>query len=464
MGTTPQQPRVRTSLTAAAWIVIVAVCAFVAWRAADESGSNAAGGAEFEHRLMERLRVGLAGSSPGKTLKMGGREDLDGGSIVDRQRSVVVVAEVDGPAAAHAKLARLDAPARAAGGDAAAVERVLDDLYPASPPAEETQAARALCVSAADRALLVTQLGWCGRLALAPEGADAAERDAVTAGARRTVLAVFGIAGAYCTLLPVGLVLLIVALVIKAGGGLRSRLEAAPGQATFGAETFAAYLVLYVAGSQAARLVPYGSARWTLLLVAQAASLLALAAPVARGVPWSTLVRRVGLTAGGGVLREVGAGVVGWIAGLPIVAAGAVGSLLLQRLGGHGRTPGEGAHPIVPLLGGASADEAVLIAVAATVMAPIVEETMFRGVLYGHLRETTASWPRAASAFAGTVVVGLVFASIHPQGWTAVPVLASLSFAFTMVREWRGSLVAPMTMHAMTNGLTLLVVRLAMSN
>jgi membrane protease YdiL (CAAX protease family) len=99
----------------------------------------------------------------------------------------------------------------------------------------------------------------------------------------------------------------------------------------------------------------------------------------------------------------------------------------------------------------------------ATVMAPLLEETMFRGVLYGHLRESTARWPRAASVFAGAAIVSVLFAAIHPQGWTGVPVLAALSFSFSLVREWRGSLVAPMVMHCLTNSISVVVMRVAMS-
>ncbi|MBI4025702.1 MAG: CPBP family intramembrane metalloprotease [Verrucomicrobia bacterium] len=44
---------------------------------------------------------------------------------------------------------------------------------------------------------------------------------------------------------------------------------------------------------------------------------------------------------------------------------------------------------------------------------------------------------------------------IHPQGWFAVPVLMSLGFTFGFLREWRGSLIAPVCAHAINNGLIL---------
>jgi membrane protease YdiL (CAAX protease family) len=35
----------------------------------------------------------------------------------------------------------------------------------------------------------------------------------------------------------------------------------------------------------------------------------------------------------------------------------------------------------------------------------------------------------------------------------AVPALMALGFIFAMLREWRGSLIAPITAHALNNGM-----------
>ena len=92
---------------------------------------------------------------------------------------------------------------------------------------------------------------------------------------------------------------------------------------------------------------------------------------------------------------------------------------------------------------------------SALVMAPIVEETMFRGVLHRHLRDATAWLGYAASALASATVASLMFAAIHPQGWIAAPILMSLAFAFTLFREWRGTLVPAMVAHSISNGLVM---------
>jgi membrane protease YdiL (CAAX protease family) len=84
-------------------------------------------------------------------------------------------------------------------------------------------------------------------------------------------------------------------------------------------------------------------------------------------------------------------------------------------------------------------------------------------VLYRHLRDSTVWFRRFASVFLSAGINSLIFAAIHPQGLIGIPVLGTLAFGFSMVREWRDSLVAPMAMHALNNGtmtlLLLLVLR-----
>jgi membrane protease YdiL (CAAX protease family) len=88
----------------------------------------------------------------------------------------------------------------------------------------------------------------------------------------------------------------------------------------------------------------------------------------------------------------------------------------------------------------------------AVVLAPIVEEIMFRGLLYRHLREATRRVGTFLSIAAATLASGFVFAIIHPQGLLGVPVLMALASSFALTREWRGSLVGPMVAHGINNG------------
>ena len=94
-----------------------------------------------------------------------------------------------------------------------------------------------------------------------------------------------------------------------------------------------------------------------------------------------------------------------------------------------------------------------LIFVLAAIWAPLMEETMFRGALFNHLRGRQG-W------LVSSLIVGVLFALVHPQGWTAIPVLGSIGAVLASVREWRGSLIGPMTAHALNNATAITVVLL----
>jgi membrane protease YdiL (CAAX protease family) len=91
----------------------------------------------------------------------------------------------------------------------------------------------------------------------------------------------------------------------------------------------------------------------------------------------------------------------------------------------------------------------------ACVGAPIVEETMFRGALLGHLRTRLGWWVSAP-------VVSLIFAAIHPQGWVAIPTLGAIAMVLAALREVRGSIIASMTAHALNNGVAVTMMVLLM--
>ena len=91
----------------------------------------------------------------------------------------------------------------------------------------------------------------------------------------------------------------------------------------------------------------------------------------------------------------------------------------------------------------------------ASVLAPLTEEIMFRGVLYRTLRDGSRRSSRVVSILFAALISSLIFAAIHPQGIVGIPVLTILAFGFCLVRQWRGSLIACITMHAIHNGLTM---------
>jgi membrane protease YdiL (CAAX protease family) len=151
---------------------------------------------------------------------------------------------------------------------------------------------------------------------------------------------------------------------------------------------------------------------------------------------------------------------------IPLVGLGLIATLVLmqmqQLLGGGGggefdRTAIP-SHPILPLLAEGDIWQRLQALFLASVAAPAVEETVFRGLLYRHLRDATCARGRMRSFLISAVINALVFAVIHPQGLVAVPALMAVAFGLTLAREWRGSLLPPMILHGIHNGILLLLV------
>ncbi|HEX3608594.1 MAG TPA: CPBP family intramembrane glutamic endopeptidase [Solirubrobacterales bacterium] len=95
---------------------------------------------------------------------------------------------------------------------------------------------------------------------------------------------------------------------------------------------------------------------------------------------------------------------------------------------------------------GAVPVQVLLIAVAA----PICEETCFRGMLFGGLRERL---PRLAAA----LISALVFGGLHATtGLSAVPVLVAFGFILALLYEKTGSIVPGILLHMLNNSVALL--------
>ena len=115
-------------------------------------------------------------------------------------------------------------------------------------------------------------------------------------------------------------------------------------------------------------------------------------------------------------------------------------------------------HPIV--LWVAEGNRLVLIQVAllACVIAPFIEETMFRGFLQRYLRDAS-QWAGFTVSFLFSMIFNsLIFAAIHPQGPLAIPVLTAIACGLSILREWRGSLWAPMVAHGLNNSIVMSIL------
>lgn len=132
----------------------------------------------------------------------------------------------------------------------------------------------------------------------------------------------------------------------------------------------------------------------------------------------------------------------GWMAGA-YVAYIALGQLWAQIVETH-------AEDKLPDSLGADESTAALVAVCVvvTVIAPIAEETFFRGYFFGALRNWRGVWPAA-------IITGAVFGGIHYGSAPAVFLvpLAILGFMLCIVRWKTGSLLPCVALHAMNNAL-----------
>jgi membrane protease YdiL (CAAX protease family) len=193
-----------------------------------------------------------------------------------------------------------------------------------------------------------------------------------------------------------------------------------------------------------------GPAALALLLGLQWGLALIVLWPVARGVPFGVWRRQVGLHVGGGLFKEALCGLGAYLAGLPIVfIALLISSQLMQFFGGG--AAGSARHN--PVLESVSQGGwlVFLIGTLATIWAPLVEETIFRGSLFRHLRGFLGLFPSA-------VLSALVFGGAHGYQWFALGPVIALGFNFALIRAWRGSLVGPIVMHALNNATVLLLV------
>ncbi len=103
---------------------------------------------------------------------------------------------------------------------------------------------------------------------------------------------------------------------------------------------------------------------------------------------------------------------------------------------------------------------AVLVLVGAVLVAPVVEEVVFRGVLLASvwkaLPARSARWTTL-----GNIVVSLIFAGMHAAQWPAPIPLFALSLVLGELYRRTGSLLPPIVAHACFNGLSALALLFA---
>lgn len=141
------------------------------------------------------------------------------------------------------------------------------------------------------------------------------------------------------------------------------------------------------------------------------------------------------------VWGDIVTGVLAEIANVPLLACALVCGMTLF--------PGLPApsHPLTSELAvNQSAWILLVLFVGAAVLAPLIEETIFRGVL------TPALHSLSGSRFLAVLFNGLLFAAIHPTGVPAWPALAMVGITAAHITYLRQSIVPAIVMHAVHNG------------
>jgi membrane protease YdiL (CAAX protease family) len=467
--------------TVLAWIAIgLLVGAVLCLHAVSPGGTLISSGPGLDVRLMQIQARYFVGAKdlfhiPGKDLYEQSN-GMNSGRVEQRLRFVVLAGELAGPAEARGQLDQLDAKLKEAGVEETPEQAALDDalrrLY-ADYQAEQFQAPS---VSNDERKRLRDDLGWFGELALAPDGGpDPQARAAVMRAAHRTVLAVLVSIIGVSIMGLAGFVGLVIFVILLFSSKLRRGLHPGLPHGGVYAETFAIWMALFLGLSVAAGQLPFaGDFRWLLTGLASLLSLTALVWPVIRGIPWPQVRWEIGFKFGKVPPLDPIIGIATYAMALPLVALGLLVTLLILLFEGalQGISSSAGSfnsghfpsHPIVEYVAGHDWWARIQILLLASVIAPIVEETMFRGVLYRHLREASARLGLGLSVLFSAGFVSFLFAVIHPQGLEAVPILMGLAFTFCLVREWRGSLVPAMIAHGISNGLVMTFLIVAMGD
>lgn len=451
------------ALTAALvlWAIVAglqAMSAALASKAPAEVASSVSPPGPDPVTITSQIMVSLNERTGGDLTALGGRlSDLDrlATGPADRLRIAVVAAELDGPEAGVDRLGELDAELDALRPDANADERaVLDEL------AGDARTIRAILttgdpalVGADERDGLIDRHGWFAKLALTMgDGVDAQTRAAVVDSGMRLLITLAGFGLLVIAAFLVGVVLMIVAIVKMSTGRVVWRFRRpAPGGSVY-LESFAifvgAFLILQVVMAWVETQTSKDAAL-RISLIAQWALVLCPLWPMVRGVSLARIREDLGLVRGRGIAREMLAGVVGYLAGLPLYVLVWVATLVVISIVQQG--PGEGqANPVAEAIERGDTLTIVLVFVLATVWAPLVEESIFRGGVYRHLRS------RFGLVLAA-LLVGVFFSFMHGYGLLMTPPLIMLAVTFSVMREWRGSLIAPITAHFLHNAVSLSV-------
>jgi membrane protease YdiL (CAAX protease family) len=230
-------------------------------------------------------------------------------------------------------------------------------------------------------------------------------------------------------------------------------MEAPPIPARIWVETFAiflfGFLLLKLVATLVAALAPGAAWPEWFHLVAQWALAPLILWPAVRARSWDRVRFEIGWHRGRGVAREVLAGIGGYLAMLPVLVAVAIIAMIINNLLGNQSTPTRD-NPVLSRATGGFV-ELLLLGTLVAIWAPLVEESLFRGVVFRFFR-------RRWGILAGAAGSALLFAGLHSYVLQGLVIVGTLGFSFALVREWRGSLIPSMTAHCLHNSVAFILI------
>ena len=477
---TPSAPQPASALEVLSWFVILGLTSLLFYsnvfvdRAENEPDPDAPSTEVINSELVGKMFFSMSDfikkgeKDPKKAeelaAQLGDSSDaLNSGPLEQRYCAVIATSEFKGPDAALELLESIDQLTEDS--DYKPTERqsrlreIVGNLV-----AEQSANANfdSSVIPAADRDFLLQQLRWFGRLGLNPAGTpNVLERNEVASRAMWTTVVMFAAIGIGILTLGIGLIGLIIAFVSFAAGRFVSQTKDQVASGSIYVETFAIWLVLFF-GFQIGLGMMVEAFNLGLrdqlfgLLVVFFGSLLVLFWPILRGISPGKMFDDIGWKFRN-PFSEGFYGAFSYASLTPIMGTALVLTVIGAMLftdGSEGEELAGSGGPVHPIMGHLTSGDfmvIVFIFLSTCVAAPIVEETMFRGVLFRYLRDRTGRWSRLGSVAFAAMFNSLIFASVHPQGLIGIPVLTALAVGFSLVRQWRHSLMAPMIMHALNN-------------
>lgn len=322
----------------------------------------------------------------------------------------------------------------------------------------------------ASRDRLIARHGWFAKVAMTygKPNTDPVRVDLLGGG----LVLLFLLVGIILVMLGgilAGFACFVIAIVLFATGKMKPRfVKPAPG-GSFGWELLAGFTFTFLAFKLIIWLVVLATTgkggtppSWlpTAVLVGQWTVALAVFTPMLLGVGFAQWRQLSGWTAPRGVLRELAAGTFGYLAGLPLVLGALLVSLVIDQiyLSVTGQGARDSSNPILELASKSDALTLVLLFSLATIWAPLVEETVFRGGMYRALRT------RLHAILAG-LISAVCFGVMHGYPLTLLGPVMAIGLTFALMREWRGNIVGAAFGHFLNNatvlGLLFVVMALA---